>query len=235
MAKKRKRASKCTQAIIGKICKLIEGKHNWTDIASILDISRATLFNWKDPKSEYCQPKLVEAIAATKEKMSCGKMKADQHRQSQFHYLKKNIKELRSVDVRTQWPKPKNYKLPKGAKRLPGKNKVPPSMPPLSFTKRDIVEYAAQFLDLKLDGANRKGQLRIACQKRLNELTVEMMVTVKDENQECEPNQQAVKNIVSNCGPKEERWNFDTRLQHEIEPKTIADIAAAVGVGVDIG
>jgi hypothetical protein len=179
--------------MIERICLLIEQDHTWDGIAKILDISRRVLFNWRDPNCDTYQPKLAEAIAATKEKMSCNETKAGQHRQSQFHHLKKVVRERMLIDVRTKSSKTK---------------RPPPPMPPTSFRKAEIILYADEFLDLELDPKFTVNEMRIECARRIDELTLEVMVKTKEEITETAPNAQAVKNVLTNCGPQAGRWNF---------------------------
>ena len=205
MAKtKAKRSSKCTPKVIERICILIERKAKWKEIAKIIEIAERTLEYWRDPDSEHYKPELVAAIAATNEKMSCGLTKADQHRQSQFHYLKKVTRERQLIDVRTEHSR---VKLP------------PPAMPPASFSTASIISYADEVLDLIIDPKYTKDEMRVECRKRINELTTEIFAKIKEEISESEPNQQAVKNVLTNCGPENERWRFEE--QHKIEPGNV--------------
>ena len=205
MAKtKAKRSSKCTPKVIERICILIERKAKWKEIAKVIEIAERTLEYWRDPDSEHYKPELVEAIEATQEKMSCGLTKADQHRQSQFHYLKKVTRERQLIDVRTEHSR---VKLP------------PPAMPPASFSTASIISYADEVLDLILDPKYTKDEMRVECRKRINELTTEIFAKIKEEISESEPNQQAVKNVLNNCGPEEERWNFKDEHEHDVTDK----------------
>ena len=210
MAKKQKRASLCTPALVAKICKLIEGGHKWDDIASILDVSRSALFNWKDPNSEFAKPALIEAIAATREKISCEQTKTDQHTQSRFHTLKKVTRERMLVDIRST-----KMKIPSWAVRFKSKRLMqPPKMPPSNFSKAETIQYAKNFLDLHIDGSYTLNEIRMECALCIEELTVEVFVKVKEELADAEPSQQAVKNVLTNCGPAKKRWNFDTSMKH---------------------
>ena len=88
-----------------------------------------------------------------------------------------------------------------------------PQMPPSWFPKNYIVDYADQFLDLVLDPRTTVGQMRAECFLRVTELSKVKMVVTKEA--EVDPNQAAVKNVLTNTGKKEERWNFKDEIEHE--------------------
>ena len=60
-------------------------------------------------------------------------------------------------------------------------------------------------------------EMIIECRKRIDELTCELMVKVREEQTEAEPNQQAVKNVLTNCGPEAERWDFTEHRGHSVD------------------
>ena len=201
---KKQKAYKCTKEVIETVCVLVEQSCDFKAIAKAIGVSERTLQRWRNKGDDLYQKKLVEDIEAVREKMSCGKTKADQHRQSQFHQLKKVVREPMLVDVRST-----GRKLPGWARRIKSKRLLPaPVMPPTSFNKKEHIAYAREFLDLEIDKSYTVNEIRMECAKCVEALTVEVMIVVKEETSEAEPNQQAVKNVLTNCGPEGERWNF---------------------------
>lgn len=211
-----KRANKCTPSIIEKVGLLIEQETSWKNIARIIGIAEKTLERWRKKGSETYRPKFVEAIEKAREKISTDKTRRDQRTQSQFHYLHKVVKESRVIDVRTE----------KSAVKLP-----PPKMPPSHFSVKMIRKYADEILDYEIPAGYTKDEMMIMCINRINELSKEIMVTVRQEISQAEPNQQAVKNVETNCGPEDKRWKFKEELIHGVEPDSIADMFALVGIG----
>jgi hypothetical protein len=202
-----------------RVCKLLRAGNNWTVIAEAVGVGRRTLQEWRNSQSPKYQPVFAEAVSQVYDDYADG-IKHGQFELARKHTLIKTTRILRPIDVRTKGMKVK---------------RDPPKMPPSAFRRREIIEYADRFLDLELDPTFTINEMRIECQARIEELTIEVMQKIKEEPQECDPNQQAVKNVLQNCGQLDERWTFKEELEHEIKPKTIADIAAAMGIGGDSG
>lgn len=197
---KRNRQSTCTKELTKRICILIEQGLSWSKIEQVVGKSRETLRLWQDKSSHLYQRDFDLAVRAARENYDCGQVRGGQFEQAVRHTLRKVTKERRLIDVRTM----------KAKAKLP-----PPKMPPQSFRRSQIISYADEILDLELDRAFTKGEMLIECSKRIIELSVEIMETTKQELVEVDPNQQAVKNVLTNCGPEKERWNF--KEEHQID------------------
>lgn len=197
----------CNKQIIKSVCILIEDGKPLSRIAEILggQVSKSALYNWLDKGHKAYNKTFATAVSRAKEHYDTGRVKMGQVEQAEKHILTKTVRELKTYDIRTLGTK---YKLPKGAKRIKGKPKAPPSMPPLSYSAQEHMEYAEKFLDLKFEKKLTKARIRMACQKRIDELSFESMARVRTEEQQVDPNQQAVKNVLTNMGPEDNRWNF---------------------------
>lgn len=203
---KRNRKTTCTQEIIDKVVILIERGISWTKIEQIIGKSRETFRDWRDQTSERYQEDFDLAVKAAQERRDCGQIRAGQIEQAQKHTLKKVTKERMLIDSRSRESK----------KKLP-----PPKMPPLRFRKSQLIIYADEILDLELDPAFTHEEMLLECAKRIEELTEVVMVVTKEEIVETDPNQQAVKNVLTNCGPEVERWSFkEERVINTDDPLT---------------
>lgn len=208
--------SKCTETLIEQVRPLVERNTAWTLIAKAVGVARRTLFEWKDPDSAYYNADFARMVAEAKEEFDSGRTKAGQMVQSVKHTLRKVIKERKVTKC--------------------------PTMPPTSFTKAMHIDYADKMLDLELDPKFTIREMRYEMSIRIDELIeygepyyVVEDVIVRIEETEVDPSQAAVKNVLTNTGKEEDQWKFQMDMKHEIEPKTIADIAAAMGIGSDSG
>ena len=195
---KQKRQGKCTKEIIEKCCILVGQGCSWVKIAKVLDLGRTALFLWRDEASQYYNKKFDDAVKAALEARDTGRIKANQFIEADRHILTKTIRELKIIDKRTL----------KSKMRLP-----PPAMPPSNLRKREIIRYAKDFLGIRIDEGLTINDMRMICAKRIADLSIEVMVKVKEEEQQMPANQQAVKNVLTNAGPKNSRWNFKDEVE----------------------
>lgn len=193
------RQGKCTPEVIRKVCILLVKGNSWSDIAAVVDVSRKTLENWRNPKSKFYEPDFAKAIADALKKFDPEPIKARQIIEAGKHILKKKVKERVVIDKRT-----------KGTKRV----MPPPKMPPANCNKTYLINYAKERLGLRLDKKLTTAAMRDRCRAKIEELTEEVMLTVKIYEQEVDSNPNAVKNVMTNCGPEDERWNLEQ--EHKI-------------------
>jgi len=199
---KNKRKGKCNAEVIEKVCILICQGCSWVSISKVTGISRKTLENWRNQVGGFYEKQFDDAVKAALEKRDTGRIKANQFVEAGRHRLKKTVKELRVVDIRSLKSK---LKLP------------PPVMPALRLRKKEIIKYADDFLDLIIDPEFTVNEMRMQCARRIQELSIDVMVKVREEEQEVAANQQAVKNVLTNSGPETERWNFKEQQVHGID------------------
>lgn len=210
--------NKCTNELIEKVRTLRERNLSWDIVAKAVGVGRSTLFEWKDPESSQYNENFA-LMCEEAEEVVADKTKADQAKQSQFHKLRKVIFELREVDIRSlDKREKKKFKKLRSADREEKREfpelMPPPGMPPSWLTKQYIIDYADQVLDLTLDPGANINEMRAECLLRIKELTVTVKVKIVTE-QEVDPSAQAVKNVLSNMGNKDERWDLSEKREHE--------------------
>ena len=184
-------AAKCDKALIGKVKTLIErGIVNWTVISKAVDVGRSTLFEYKNPESCNYNKPFADAVAESMEGYDTGRTKAGQFEQSVRHKLRKVTKERQVTRC--------------------------PHLPPTSFKKDLVIQYADEELDLILDPKKftlpemfYQMSLRIAELIEYGEpYYVVEDVIVKIEETEVDPSPAAVKNVLTNTGDEKKRWTF---------------------------
>lgn len=172
---------KCNKALIDKVRPLIERGQPFSVIAKACGISRPALFNYKNPDSEHFNQKFADMVKEAMEARDTGLIRAGQFEQAKKHILKKVTKELRTVG---------------------------PKMPPSYLNKQLLIRYADEVLDLILDPRTTVKTMKYECERRVEELTKDVWVAVKEDEVEVDPNQAAVKNVETNTGDPDERWTF---------------------------
>ena len=203
--------TKCTQSIIDRVRPLVESGVTWPKIAVAVGVGESTLRHYRQVGSANYVEEFAEMVRLAFEARDCGDIKAGQVEQAQKHTLKKVTREPRLIDIRST-----KRKIPSWAVRIKSKRLLPaPVMPPMSYKKNELIFYAKAFLDLEIDESYNKNEIRIECAMCVEALTVEEMVVVKEESAQVDPNQAAVKNVLTNTGKKEERWNFKDEIEHE--------------------
>ena len=185
-------AANCTKEIIDRVVILIREGLSIRKIAAVVGRAESTLNNWKRESSKSYNREFAEAFGAAMEEFECGKIKAGQVAQSKKHKLKKITRELQVVG---------------------------PKMPPSYFTKEYIIAYADLELDLELDPNMNVKEMRAECFLRVRELREEILKVVKVEEAEVDPNQAAVKNVLTNMGRADKRWNFKEEHEHDVTDK----------------
>ena len=200
-----------TKKLIDRVRPLVEGGVTWPTIAVAVGVGDSTMRHWRQVGSDNYVEEFAEMVRLAVEARDCGDIRASQVEQAKKHILKKVMREPRLIDIRST-----KRKLPSWADRIESKRLMPaPGMPPASYKKNELIAYAKAFLDLEIDGSYTKNEIRIECAKCVEALTVEEMVIIKEEISEVDPNQAAVKNVLTNTGPKAERWSF--KEEHEID------------------
>jgi len=203
--------TKCTTELIKRVRPLVESGVTWPTIAAAVGVGESTLRHWRQVGSANYVEKFAEMVRLAVEARDCGDIRAGQVEQAKKHTLKKVTREPKLVDIRST-----KRKIPSWAVRKKSKRLLPaPVMPPTSYKKNELILYAKAFLDLEIDGSYTKNEIRIECAKCVDELTVEEMVIIKEEMSEADPNQQAVKNVLTNTGDPAKRWNF--KDEHELD------------------
>jgi len=203
--------TKCTQSIIDRVRPLVESGVTWPKIAVAVGVGESTLRHYRQVGSANYVEEFAEMVRLAIEQRDCGQIRAGQVEQAQKHTLKKVTREPRLIDIRST-----KRKIPSWAVRIKSKRLLPaPVMPPMSYKKNELIFYAKAFLDLEIDESYNKNEIRIECAMCVEALTVEEMVVVKEESAQVDPNQAAVKNVLTNTGKKEERWNFKDEIEHE--------------------
>ena len=181
--------NKCTKELIEKVRILVESGLSWRKIAAAVGLSESILHAWKQEGSATYNAEFAGMVTQALEDRDLGKIKAGQVEQAQKHILIKVTKELRA----------------KGPKR-----------PPSNYTKEMLRWYCEEILRLELDPAMDLKEMWYHIDRRIEELTEEEMVVTKTEKAEVDPNQAAVKNVLTNTGTKDKRWSF--KEEHEVEP-----------------
>ena len=203
--------TKCTQSIIDRVRPLVESGVTWPTIAVAVGVGESTLRHYRQVGSANYVEEFAAMVRLAIEQRDCGQIRAGQVEQAQKHTLKKVTREPRLIDIRST-----KRKIPSWAVRIKSKRLLPaPVMPPMSYKKNELIFYAKAFLDLEIDESYNKNEIRIECAMCVEALTVEEMVVVKEESAQVDPNQAAVKNVLTNTGKKEERWNFKDEIEHE--------------------
>lgn len=203
--------TKCTQSIIDRVRPLVESGVTWPKIAVAVGVGESTLRHYRQVGSANYVEEFAAMVRLAIEQRDCGQIRAGQVEQAQKHTLKKVTREPRLIDIRST-----KRKIPSWAVRIKSKRLLPaPVMPPMSYKKNELIFYAKAFLDLEIDESYNKNEIRIECAMCVEALTVEEMVVVKEESAQVDPNQAAVKNVLTNTGKKEERWNFKDEIEHE--------------------
>ena len=191
---------KCTKEIVEK-CRIgIESGLMWSKVAKIAGVSERSLHSWRRPGSDQYNKEFAEMVIMAEE-IAVGRTKAGQFEQSVKHTLVKITREL----------KPKA-----------------PNPPKSWYTKEMLLWYADEVLDLDLANGMDTKEIRYHIERRIEELTVEAMVIVKREETEVDPNQAAVKAVLTNAGPDDGRWSFKEEMQHGIDDplsKLLAEVA----------
>jgi len=222
-------AAKCTTEIIEKVRPLIESGVTWPTIATAVGVDDSTMHKWRHVGSATYHAEFAAMVTMAIEDREQGKIKAGQVEQSQKHTLKKTTWEYRSVDVRSLNDKEKDKAgvcwSEEDEDRTMTKNAPPPEMPPTSLLKGYLIDYAEQVLDMSVDTGLSVSEIRDECFLRVKELTVTVKVPIVSE-QEVDPSQPAVKNVLTNTGKKDERWDFKEEHEHGIANSTLLDIAA---------
>jgi len=178
-----------TKKLIDRIRILVESGLSWEKIAAAVGVSKTMLHAWKQEGAATYDEEFAAMVKAAVEDRDTGAIKAGQFEQAVKHVLVRKTRELQETG---------------------------PQMPPSWFPKDYIVDYAEQFLNLVLDPRTTANQMRAECFLRVKELSKVTMVVAKTEEIEVDPNQAAVKNVLSNTGPKNDRWSFKEGV--EIEP-----------------
>lgn len=181
--------AKCTKEIIERVRVLVERGQPWSVIAKTVGVAKSTMENWRNKDSNFYNKKFAKMVKEAKEQFDCGEIRKCQAEQAKKHKLRKVTKEL----------------VKKGPKK-----------PPASYTKALLIRYADEVLDLILYKDLTKAVMMYECERRVEELTKEEMVITKTEESQVDPNQQAVKNVLTNTGPDDERWTFEEK--HKVEP-----------------
>ena len=215
-------AAKCTKKIIESVRVLIEQGLSWAKIAEVTDLERKTLYNYRDPNSDSYNKDFAEMVEEAKERFDCGEIKAGQVEQAVKHTLKKIYWEHHQVDVRSLDKKEKEkagvLSVEKDEGRKMAKMSPPPDMPPTWMKKVYLIDYACQILDLSVGDNLSIAEIRAECLLRVKELTVTIKVKVESD-QEVDPNQAAVKNVLTNTGRDEDRWSFKDEREHDVTDK----------------
>jgi len=86
-----------------------------------------------------------------------------------------------------------------------------PKRPKSDYTKDMLIWYADDVLDLELDPSMTKNEIWYHIDREIEEQTKEKMVKVRE--QEVDPSQAAVKNVLTNTGAKDKRWNFKEEVE----------------------
>ena len=192
---------KCTKEIVEK-CRIgIESGMLWSKVAKITGVSERSLHSWRRPGSDQYNQEFAEMVIMAEE-IAVGRTKAGQFEQSVKHKLVKVIKELR-----------------------PGRDVI---MPPTWLPKDYLIDYADQELDLILYPKMSIRAMRSECLLQVRALRAEKMVAIKNEETEVDPNQAAVKAVLTNAGPDDGRWTFKEEMQHGIDDplsKLLAEVA----------
>jgi len=204
---------------------------SWQKIAEATKITRQALYNWRTQGSDSFNEDFAQMVEDAQEEYTSGKTKAGQMVQSVKHILKKTLWEYRTVDVRSldkkEKKKAKVRSLEKEEERTMVEMSPPPEMPPSWLTKDYLIDYAEQVLDLELDPRATINDMRAECLLRVKELTVTVKVKIEND-QEVDPSQAAVKNVLTNTGKEDRRWSF--KEEHDV-PKdgVLAGILARIG------
>ena len=179
---------KCDKKLIEAVRPLVEAGNSWPTIAKSVGASETSLRNYRTKG----KPSFNEAFAAmvfkAREEFDTGKIKAGQVEQAKKHKLKKVIKELQNLG---------------------------PRMPKASYTKAFIVRYAKDILKLRLNMKMKKAEMLYACERKVEKLEDWQMVQVREEITDVDPSQPAVKNVLSNMGKDEDKWDFTEKREHE--------------------
>ena len=178
----------------------------WKVIAQVVGVDVSTLHEWKNGKSLHYNQDFATMVDEAEAEVNTGKIKAGQVKQAQKHKLKKTISEVRPIDVRSTVNNDKKEYAP------------PPEMPPSWFLKPYLIDYADQVLDLTVHPSLSIPEIKAECLLRIKELTVYVRVETEIE-QEVDPNQPAVKNVLTNMGKEEKRWNFNDKHEHDVTDK----------------
>ena len=191
--------SKCDFTLIEKVRPLRERNLDWKVIAQVVGVHVSTLHAWKNPDDPNYDERFAVMVVEARDEFDTGKIKAGQVKQAQKHKLRKVTMERKVTKC--------------------------PVMPPSHFNKADIIKYADEELDLVLSPRLTIDEMRTAMFRYIPELIeygepyyVVEDVIVKIEESEVDPTQPAVKNVLSNMGKKEKRWNFKEDIG--IEPST---------------
>jgi transposase len=181
-------AAKCTTEIIDRVVILVQEGLSIKKIAAAVGLAEGTILNWKQQSSKFYNSEFADAFESAKDEFDCGKVKAGQSVQAKKHKLRKVYKELQNQG---------------------------PEMPRSSYTKALIVRYAASKLKLRLNMKMTRPAMLYECERKVEELADYQMVVVREETADVDPNQQAVKNVLTNKGDPGKRWNF--KEEHEID------------------
>ena len=195
-------APKLTKKITEKVRLLVESGLTWKKIAQLVGVSESTLHNWRREGGEKYNREFAEMVNLAIEDRDTGRIKANQVVEADKHKIVKVTKELKD----------------KG-----------PKMPPSWFSKFYIVIYANEVLDLELDPRLTRNDMRAECQFRVNAMAKEEMVVTKKEVAEVGANQAAVKNVLTNTGRKDKRWNFKDEMEHSVDDPLSALLAEVAG------
>ena len=216
-----------------RVVRLIEsGVISWKKIAELAGVSRKTLQRWRDTEDDTFSKQFADSVDLAFENYNSGEIKAGQVEQAKKHTLRKNNWEYRAVDVRSLDKKEKKKANIKTAEKDEDRTKAkfspPPEMPPTWMTKAYLVDYGEQVLDLSIGETNLSiSEIMAECLLRVKELTVTIRVKIEIE-QEVDPNQAAVKNVLTNAGKKEERWSFKEEHEHGVDDE-LGELLTEIG------
>ena len=214
-------AAKCTDEVIEKV-RVLRGKNlPWRDVAGAVGVDKSTLLQYKNPESKSYSRAFADMIEEVNDSLS-DNTKTGQFEQSVKHTLKKIYWEHHQVDVRSLDKKEKEkagvLSVEKDEGRKMAKMSPPPDMPPTWMKKVYLIDYAYQILDLSVGDNLSIAEIRAECLLRVKELTVTIKVKVESD-QEVDPNQAAVKNVLTNTGREEDRWSFKEEREHDVTDK----------------
>lgn len=189
-----------TPGLLGQIGEMISlvkpiksnGELEVAKLAKLLRIPIRTFSRWRNPESEYYKPKLavevLRAHAELIEGIDAGQIKRGQIARAKPYKRVKRFKELKTVG---------------------------PEIPALgSMDKKGLLAVAGK-IGLRVNNSKKltKGQLQVRITAAVEKQTKDVMVTVRQEEEQMHGDTVAAKFVLPHIGPKDERW-VDTKNEN---------------------
>lgn len=196
--------TKCDNDLIERVRAMLEAGLSWPRIAKAAGVAEKSLANYHKVGHNSYNADFAAMVEEAQDEFASGRTKAGQFIQSCKHKLKKVIKERKVTKC--------------------------PRMPPASYSKELLIDYADEELQLVLTMAFTKDEMHREMELRIVELIeygephyVVEDVVVRIEETEVDPSPPAVKNVLSNAGKKEKRWLFTEQVDLGININALKD------------